>query len=103
MRRTVSQAAVHAEGCEYRLVHGLFLSGVHERTLAAWLSTAAAETARKVGDDAALAVCLLPSHDTIWMPGTARQRRAIATEMGAVARRAGDRAFEAEACLLRAS
>jgi tetratricopeptide (TPR) repeat protein len=76
---------------------------VHERDRAAHLSAAAVETARRVGDDAALAVCLLAGHDTIWLPGTALRRRAIATEMGAVARRAGDRAFEAEACLLRAS
>jgi tetratricopeptide (TPR) repeat protein len=85
------------------LARELFLSGVQERTRAAWLSAAAVETARRVGDDAALAVCLLASHDTIWLPGTADRRRAIAIEMGTVARRAGDRAFEAEACLLQAT
>ena len=85
------------------LARELFLSGVQERTRAAWLSAQAVETARRVGDDAALAVCLLASHDTIWLPGMADRRRAIAIEMGAVARRAGDRAFEAEACLLQAS
>ena len=85
------------------LARELFLSRVQERTRAAWLSAAAVEIARRVGDDATLAVCLLASYDTIWLPGTAQRRRAIATEMGVVARRAGDRAFEAEACLLRAS
>jgi tetratricopeptide (TPR) repeat protein len=85
------------------LARELFLSGVSERTRAAWLSAAAVEVARRVGDDATLAVCLLASYDTIWLPGTAQQRRVIATEMGVLARRAGDRAFEAEACLLRAS
>jgi len=44
---------------------------VQERTRAAWLTTQAVETARRVGDDAALAVCLLASHDTIWLPGMA--------------------------------
>jgi predicted ATPase len=85
------------------LARELFLSGVPERSRAAHLSAVAVEIARRVGDDAALAVCLLASHDTIWLPGTAQRRRAIAMEMGAVARRAGDPAFEAEACLLRAS
>jgi tetratricopeptide (TPR) repeat protein len=85
------------------LARELFLSGVGERVRAAHLSVAAVETARRVNDDAALAVCLLASHDTIWLPGTATRRRVIAVEMGVVARRAADRAFEAEACLLRAS
>lgn len=83
------------------LARELFLSTVPERTRAARLSTVAVEIARRVGDDATLAVCLLASHDTIWLPGTAQRRRAIATEMRAIARRAGDRAFEAEACLLQ--
>ena len=48
-------------------------------------------------------MCLLAGHDTIWLPGTAARRRAIAVEMATVARRCGDAAFEAEAWLLRAS
>ncbi len=85
------------------LARELFVSAISERTRAARLCVAAVEIARRVGDDATLAMCLLASHDTIWRPGTAGQRRAIAAEMGAIARRAGDKAFEAEAGLLRAT
>lgn len=94
--------ALRARVCA-ALARELFLSGVSERARAARLSADAVETARRVGDDAALAVSLLAAHDTVWMPGTAGRRRVIAAEMGAVARRARDPAFEAEACLLRAS
>jgi hypothetical protein len=82
------------------LARELYLSGVDERVRAGRLSSAAVEIARRVRDDATLATCLLAAHDTIWQPGTGARRRAIAAEMGV---RAGDRAFEAEACLLRAS
>ncbi len=85
------------------LARELFLSAISERTRAVRLCTVAVEMARRLGDDATLAVCLLASHDTIWQPGTAGQRRAIAGEMGAIARRAGDKAFEAEAVLLQAA
>ena len=85
------------------LARELYLSRVDEQVRAARLSGAAVDIARRVGDDATLAMCLLAAHDTIWRPGTAAERRAVATEMAAAARRAGDRAFEAEACLLRAS
>ena len=85
------------------LARELYLSRVDERVRAARLSDAAVDIARRVGDHATLATCLLAAHDTIWQPGTAARRRAIATEMASVARRAGDRAFEAEGCLLRAS
>ena len=85
------------------LAREVYLSRVDERARAARMSGAAVEIARQVGDDATLAMCLLAAHDTIWLPGTARQRRVIATEMAAAAHRAGDRAFEAEAWLLRAS
>jgi tetratricopeptide (TPR) repeat protein len=85
------------------LARELYLSQVDEWVRAGRLSSAAVQIARRIHNDATLANCLLAAHDTIWRPGTAARRRAIATEMGAVARRAGDRAFEAEACLLRAS
>jgi tetratricopeptide (TPR) repeat protein len=85
------------------LARELFLSGIDQRVRAARLSSAAVDIARRVRDDVTLAVCLLACHDTIWLPGAAVRRRAIATEMATVARRSGDRAFEAEAWLLRAS
>ncbi len=88
------------------LARELFLSDASDpagRTRAATLSSAAVDIARRVGDDATVAECLLAAHDVIWVPGAAARRRAIATDMGRVARRAGDHAFEAEACLLRAS
>jgi tetratricopeptide (TPR) repeat protein len=85
------------------LARELYLSGVADRRRAARLSSDAVDIARRVGDDATLAACLLAAHDTIWLPGTAAKRRLIAAEMATVARRAHDRAFEAEAWLLRAS
>lgn len=85
------------------LARELYLSRVDERVRAARLSDAAVAIARRVGDEATLAICLLAAHDTIWEPGTAARRRAIATEIAAAARRAGDPAMEAEAGLLRAS
>ena len=83
------------------LARELFLSDKTQRGRATTLCAAAVETARRVHDDATLAVALLACHDTLWQPGTAQRRRAVAAEMAEVARRAGDREFEAEACLLR--
>jgi tetratricopeptide (TPR) repeat protein len=85
------------------LARELYLSDAGARGRAEQLSHAAAAIARRVGDDTTLAVCLLAGHDALWRPGTAEQRRTIATEMAAVAHRAGDRAAESEAWLLRAS
>jgi predicted ATPase len=85
------------------LARELFLARAEDRVRAATLSRAAVEIARRVGDYRTLAGSLLAAHDTIWLPGSAHRRRAIAVEMGAAASRAGDLAFEAEACLLRAS
>lgn len=67
------------------------------------LSGAALDLARRGGTGATLAVCLLARHDALWYPGTAPERRALATEMGQVARRAADPERAAEASLLRAT
>jgi tetratricopeptide (TPR) repeat protein len=85
------------------LAREVYLSGADQRERATGLSAAAVQIAGRVGDDATLAMCLLAEHDTLWRPGTAARRHVIATEMAACARRAGDRGFEAEAWLLRAS
>jgi tetratricopeptide (TPR) repeat protein len=85
------------------LARELYLSGEDQWVRAARLSGSAVDIAHRIGDDRTLAVCLLACHDTIWLPGTAARRRAIAVEMAAVARRCGDAAFGAEAWLLRAS
>lgn len=85
------------------LARELSLGEAVQRPRAAELSGLAVDIARRVGDDVTLAGCLLASHDAAWVPGMAALRQAIATEMAVVARRAGDRAFEAEAALLRAS
>ena len=85
------------------LARELYLSQVTQRGRAARLSSAAVEIARRVGDAATLAGCLLAAHDTVWQPGTAARRRSIAQEIARVARKAGDRAAEAEGRLLQAS
>jgi tetratricopeptide (TPR) repeat protein len=78
----------------------------HDRTdfeRARELGARAVAVARTTGDDPTLAVCLLARHDTIWVPGTARERRAIAAEMAEVAGRAGNAELRAEAVLLLAT
>ncbi|MCP2293895.1 AAA ATPase domain-containing protein [Nocardia amikacinitolerans] len=49
--------------------------------------------ARESGDDTALADALLARHDAIWQPGTARERLALADELGALGH--GDAALQA--------
>jgi AAA ATPase domain len=57
--------------------------------------------ARRGSDDEALTFSLLARHNTIWGLGTAREREALTTEMGEVARRSGDRNTELFAASLR--
>ncbi|MFF5082103.1 ATP-binding protein [Actinoplanes sp. NPDC000266] len=63
----------------------------------------AVEIARRLGDPATLAGCLLARHDTLWTPGTGAERAAIAAEIAHAARRAGDEERRAQALLLSAN
>lgn len=74
-----------------------------DRDAARQLSDRAVEIAGRTADDATLAWCLLGQHDTVWTPGTAARRSAIATGMVEAARRAGDSGLAAEGLLLRAT
>ncbi|TDC19298.1 ATPase, partial [Streptomyces sp. 8K308] len=62
--------------------------------MAAELAVRAAVSARRSGDDEALAFSLMARHDAIWGPGTAPEREALTDEMIAVAHRTGDRDLE---------
>lgn len=66
------------------------------------LSRAAVALARREGDAETLGWCLLAHHDAIWGPGTDQERLGVLDELGAVARRAGDRELESLAAFLRA-
>jgi hypothetical protein len=57
--------------------------------------------ARHGRDDEALAFSLWARHDTMWGPGTAREREAVVREIAEVARRSGDRDGELFAASLR--
>jgi hypothetical protein len=57
--------------------------------------------ARRGADDEGLAFGLSARHDTIWGPGTAREREALTEEIEAVARRRADRDLEQYAASLR--
>ena len=59
--------------------------------------------ARGLDDPATLASCLLAQHDVLWTPGTGARRAAIATEIAAAARQAGDHERHAQALLLSAN
>ncbi|WP_317492908.1 AAA family ATPase [Haloechinothrix sp. LS1_15] len=65
------------------------------------LASRAVELARAAGDDEALGFSLLARHDTIWEPGTADERVALADEMAAVGRRCDDVELELHGSLLR--
>ncbi|TWP50605.1 AAA family ATPase [Lentzea tibetensis] len=66
------------------------------------LTARAVEIAREAGDDVALMEGLMARHDTIWSPGTAVERLAIAEELGAAAQRKSDHSVMQLAALLRA-
>ncbi|WP_179854955.1 ATP-binding protein [Paractinoplanes atraurantiacus] len=59
--------------------------------------------ARRLGDPATLAGCLLARHDTLWTPGTGGERAGIAAEIAHAARQAGDEERHAQALLLSAN
>src|SRR5215468_2958660 len=67
------------------------------------LAADAVTEARAIGDLPALAACLMAQHNAIWAPGTARERRAVAAEVAALARETGDRELLLEAHLLAAT
>jgi hypothetical protein len=74
-----------------------------DRPRARPLAERAVTIARALADPATLASCLLAQHDTLWTPGTATARAAIATEIADLARRAGDPERHAQALLLSAT
>lgn len=57
--------------------------------------------ARRLGDTATLAFCLLALHDIRWRSGTAEERLAITSEMGRAAEAAGDHERLFESVMLR--
>ena len=67
------------------------------------LAAEAVTQARAAGDVPVLAACLLAQHNALWAPGTARERRAVAAEVAALAGQAGDRELLIEAHLLAAT
>ncbi len=75
-----------------------------DRPRARPLAARAVTVARRLDDDpATLASCLLAQHDTLWTPGAATERIAVAHEIADLAERAGDTERRAEALLLTAS
>ncbi|GAA4720519.1 ATP-binding protein [Phytohabitans rumicis] len=74
-----------------------------DRPQARPLAERAVTIARTLDDQAALASCLLAQHDTLWTPGTATERAAIAAEIADLARSAGDPERHAQALLLSAT
>jgi hypothetical protein len=74
-----------------------------DRPRARPLAEHAVAIARTLADPATLASCLLAHHDTLWTPGTGRERAELATEIADLARRAGDPERHAQALLLAAS
>jgi hypothetical protein len=65
------------------------------------LAPAAVATARRVGDPATLAACLVAQHNTGWGPGNAAERLALAGQVAELAAQTGDLELAAEAGLLR--
>ncbi|SNR63463.1 AAA ATPase domain-containing protein [Haloechinothrix alba] len=65
------------------------------------LSARAVDLARTCGDDEAVGFSLLARHDTIWKPGTAPERVALAEEMITVGLRNHDIELEMHGTLLR--
>ncbi|GIH22816.1 hypothetical protein Aph01nite_11260 [Acrocarpospora phusangensis] len=74
-----------------------------DRPQARPLAERAVAIARTLDDPATLASCLLAQHDTLWTPGTAVARGAIAAEITGLAGRARDRERHAQALLLSAT
>ena len=74
-----------------------------DRPQARPLAERAVTIARTLDDPATLAGSLLAQHDTLWTPGTATARAAIAAEIAELARRAGDPERYAQALLLSAT
>lgn len=78
-------------------------SVAEDRPRAGQLSERALELGRAAGDAQTLLACLLARHDVLWIPGESSARVDIATEMVAVAGRAGDDEGRAEGLLLLAN
>jgi tetratricopeptide (TPR) repeat protein len=74
-----------------------------DRPRARPLADAAVRIARRLDDPNTLASCLLAQHDTLWTPGRATQRAAIAAEIGELAKRTADHERHAQALLLAAT
>ena len=74
-----------------------------DRPQARPLAERAVAIARTLDDPATLASCLLARHDTLWTPGTATERAAVAAEIAALAVRAADPERHAQAMLLLAT
>jgi hypothetical protein len=74
-----------------------------DRPRARPLAEQAVRTARTLDDPATLASCLLAQHDTLWTPGTAAARGAIAAEIADLAKQANDQERLAQALLLSAT
>ena len=88
-----------------RQAHRALVGGTRDDSppsrLAHELSDTIAARARSSDDDETLAFGLSARHDTIWGPGTARERELLTAEMEAVARRTDDRDLEQYAASLR--
>jgi tetratricopeptide (TPR) repeat protein len=65
------------------------------------LAETAVTAARRAGDPATLASCLVAWHNVIWGPGTAGERLALTKEIADLAARRGDRELQVECRLLR--
>jgi hypothetical protein len=74
-----------------------------DRPRARPLAEQAVAVARRYDDPATLASCLLAQHDTLWTPGTATERAAIAGEIAELAKLAADPERHAQALLLSAT
>jgi tetratricopeptide (TPR) repeat protein len=74
-----------------------------DRSNASPLSAEALDVARRSGDAATLAVCLLARHDVLWVPGSGLERLDLAHEIVSLATTAGDQEQRAEGFLLVAN
>jgi tetratricopeptide (TPR) repeat protein len=87
-----------------RLLASIARHAFHAKPESVAHSTAAEESvavARRLGDPATLAFCLLALHDVRWRAGTAEERLAITAEMSRAAEEAGDYERHFEAAMLR--
>lgn len=85
------------------LARELHHSVPEQRARARPLSERAIELARRRGDPATLAACLLARHDVLWTPGRADERIGLAREIAELAMRSGDGERHAEGLLLLAN